>query len=180
MRVVFVVVLLVLVTGCAERHAGAPRADGQVVPADFAGTVEYANGSVPPPYHFRWRLTFDASTAVVAWRPGYDASARPWRESVEITAEQRRTLYGRLRDLGVFGTDEAGDGGMDGGMVGGPGGDLEVTAGGRTYDPGPLGGSESGARLLTGVAEAVRELVPAGVWDGLKAEQDDWSARQPK
>jgi hypothetical protein len=176
MRAAFVVVLLVLVAGCAQRHAGAAEADGQVMPADFAGTVEYANGSVPPPYHFRWRLTFDASTAVVEWRPGYDESARPWRESVDITAEQRTTLYGRLRDLGVFGTVEA----TDDGMVGGPGGDIEVTADGRTYDPGPLGGSESGARLLTDVAEAVRELVPADVWDGLKVKQDDWSARQPK
>ncbi|HYQ65614.1 hypothetical protein [Actinophytocola sp.] len=163
MRAVFLVVL-VLVAGCAERHAGAPEADGQVMPADFAGTVEYANGSVPPPYHFRWRLTFDASTAVVEWRPGYGEST-PWRESVDINAEQRTALYGRLRDLGVFGPAEAMDGGMAGGM---------------TYDPGPLGASERGARLLDGVADAVRELVPAEVWDGLKARQDDWSARQPK
>jgi len=176
MRAVYFVVLLVLVAGCAERHAGTPAVDDQVMPADFAGVVEYANGSVPPPYHFRWRLTFDESTAVVEWRPGYDESIQPWRETVDITAEQRRTLYGQLRDLGVFGADEA----EDDGMVGGPGGNVEVTAGGKTYDPGSLGGSESSARLLKGVADAVRELVPADVWDGLKAKQDDWSARQPK
>src|SRR6266536_2917550 len=66
------------------------------------------------------------------------------------------------------------------GMVGGPGGHLEITADGRTYNPGSLGESEKSAALLKKVADAVKDLVPAGVWAGLQAKQDDWSARQPK
>ena len=165
MRAALLVISLLLLAGCAQR-----RADDRVPPADFAGTVEYANGTVAPPHHYRWRLTFDDATAVVEWRPGYDESTEPWRETVPITGDQWTRLYGQLRGLGVFGTTEA----SDDGLVGGPGGSIEITAGGRTYAPGPLGGSEDSARLLTDVADAVRELVPAEVWDGLRARQDEW------
>jgi hypothetical protein len=173
MRAAFLVLLLV-VAGCA--HRGAPPADHQAMPADFAGTLAYENGSVPPPYHYRWTVTFDDSTATVEWRPGYEEATQPWRETADITGDQRTDLYEQLRDLGVFDMPDA----TDDGMVGGPGGHLEVTADGRTYDPGSLGGSEDSARLLEDVADAVHELVLPEVWDGLRDKQDDWSARQPK
>jgi hypothetical protein len=175
MRAVLLVLLLV-VAGCAQENPGTPTADAQVMPADFAGTVTYANGTVAPPYHYEWRVAFDDSSAVVEWRPGYDEATTPWRETVEITDDQRSHLYDRFRDLGVFDTAEA----TDDGMVGGPGGNLEVTAGGKTYDPGSLGSSEQSGQLLRDVADAVRELVPDDVWDGLEAKQDDWTAQQPK
>lgn len=176
MRAVFLVLSLLLVAGCAQRHAGDPVVDDQVMPADFAGTVEYDNGSLPPPYHYEWRVTFDDATAEVEWRPGYDSSAEPWREAVGITDDQRTGLYARLRELGLFDLAEV----TDDGMVGGPGGSVEITAAGRTHDPGSLGGSEEGARLLEDVADAVRALFPAEVWDGLKTKQEDWSDRQPQ
>ena len=174
MRAVTLVLLLVVVAGCA--HRGNPTPADQAMPDDFAGTVAYENGSVPPPYHYRWTVTFDDDSATVEWRPGYDDDTAPWGETVDITDDQRADLYARLADLGVFDMADA----TDDGMVGGPGGRVEVTARGRTYDPGSLGGSEESAGLLTDVADAVEQLVPAGVWDDLKAKQDDWSDRQPK
>jgi hypothetical protein len=171
-----ILVLLLLVAACTQRDPGTPKADESAMPADFAGEVSYANGTVAPPYHYEWTVTFDDATAVVEWRPGYEEGTQPWRETVDITADQRATLYGRLRDLGVFDMAKA----SDDGLVGGPGGHLEITAGGRTYDPGSLGSSEDSAQVLRKVADAVRELVPADVWDGLAAKQDDWSDRQPK
>ncbi|TDV53911.1 hypothetical protein [Actinophytocola oryzae] len=175
MRAVLLVLLLV-VAGCATERPGTPSADDTVMPADFAGSVTYANGTVAPPYHYEWRLTFDDTTAAIEWTPGYDRSTTPWRETVDITADQRATLFGVLRDLGVFDLDAAGDDGM----VGGPTGGVEVTSDGRTYDPGTLGLSKDSATLLDGVVDAVHDLAPAEVWDGLEDKQDDWSARQPK
>jgi hypothetical protein len=168
--------LVLLLAGCTE--AGTPVRDDSavpVMPADFAGTVEYGNGSVAPPYHYRWQVRFDDTTAEVAWTPGYDET-QPWREHVNITADQREHLYSALRNAGVFeaGTD------IDDGMVGGPTGSVELTAAGRTYTPGTLGASKDGQRLLDEVVAAVEELVPADVWDGLQDRQDDWSRQQPK
>jgi hypothetical protein len=168
--------LLFVVSACASTDPGEPTVDGQVMPADFAGTVNYANGTVAPPYHYEWSVRFDESKAVVEWRPGYSSDVEPWRETVDITEDQRSTLYGRLREIGVFDMGAA----ADDGMVGGPGGSIEVTAGGRAYDPGSLGSSEDSARVLTAAADAVRALVPADVWAALRDKQDAWSARQPK
>lgn len=165
MRAVLLVLLLA-VAGCA--HRAGPGVDDRVMPDDFAGTVTYENGSVEPRYHYRWRVTFDESTAVVEWRPGYDEDVSPWRETVDITGDQRSRLYGRLRDLGLFDMPDA----TDDGMVGGPVGSVEVTARGRTYDPGSLGGSEDSARLLKSAADAVRDLVPEDVWDEMRDRQD--------
>jgi hypothetical protein len=171
---VLLALVSLLVTACASTDPGRPTADEQVMPADFAGTVEYANGTVAPPYHYEWSVEFDASAAVVRWRPGYDEKIEPWQETVEITAEQREQLYGRLHELGVFDMAEA----VDDGMVGGPAGGVQLTAGGRVYDPGTLGLSEDGADTLEDVAAAARELVPADVWAALQDKQDAWSAEQ--
>lgn len=170
------IALLFLVSACASTDPGEPTADERVMPADFAGTVNYANGTVAPPYHYEWSVRFDESSAVVEWRPGYSSDVEPWRETVDITEDQRATLYGRLRELGVFDMGQA----KDDGLVGGPGGSIEVTAGGRAYDPGSLGSSEDSVRVLKDVADAVAKLVPADVWSALRAKQDAWSAQQPK
>jgi hypothetical protein len=175
MRAVILVLLLV-VAGCAQQSPGKPTADDRVMPPDFTGTVEYGNGSVAPPYHYEWVLRFDESTAVVEWRPGYESDTEPWRETADITDDQRQRLYQRLHELGLFGTAKA----SDDGLTGGPGGSVEVTARGRVHDPGSLGGSEDSVRLLKDVAAAVEELIPAGAWNGLRARQDAWSEQQPK
>jgi hypothetical protein len=168
--------LVLLLTGCAE--AGTPVPDETavpVMPVDFAGTVDYGNGSVAPPYHYEWQVRFDEASAEVSWTPGYDQT-QPWREHVSITADQREHLYSALRDAGVFEAGKA----TDDGMVGGPTGSVELTADGRTYTPGTLGTSEDGQRLLRDVVAAVEELVPADVWAGFEDRQDDWSRQQPK
>lgn len=176
MRALTVVLSLLLVAGCGQANAGTPVPEEKGMPADFAGTVEYRNGTVAPPYHYEWRLTFDESSAVLEWRPGYEDTTAPWRESVDITADQRERLHGRLGDLGVFGMAEP----EDDGTVGGPTGSVTVTADGRTDDPVALGQDEDGADLLEDVAAAVAELFPARVWDGLAARQEAWGEARIK
>jgi hypothetical protein len=168
---------VLLLAGCAE--TGTPTADETaVMPADFAGVVEYGNGSVAPPYHYEWQVRFDDGTADVSWTPGYD-DTQPWREHVTITDGQREQLYTRLRAAGVFEADgDSAD--AEHAMVGGPTGSVELTSAGRTYAPGALGTTEDGQRLLDEVVAAVEDLVPADVWAGLRDRQDDWSRQQPR
>jgi hypothetical protein len=76
-RLSLVALLLVLVAGCGSAvdgdptggPSGDPTAAAGAMPADFAGEVTYANGSVPPPYHYEWRVEFDTSTASLTWSP---------------------------------------------------------------------------------------------------------------
>jgi len=174
-----VLALALLLVGCAQRSPGAPVADDTVVaavmPADFGGTIDYANGSVPPPYHYEWRMTIGATTAEVAWRPGYD-EVQPWRNSVDITPEQRERVYDRLRDLGVF--ELAPD--TSEGISGGSTGSIELVADGRNYDPGTLGMSRAGQDVLDDIVDAVQALVPADVWDGFQDQQEQWAAEHPR
>ncbi len=176
-RTVAVLALVLLLAGCATRSPGAPVAEdtvGVVMPADFGGTVDYGNGSLPPPHHYEWRVTIAETTAEVEWRPGYD-EAEPWRQTVDVTAAQRERCYELLRDAGVFElgpeTDEE--------MVGGPTGSVELVAGGRTHDPGTLGTSRAGQDVLDDVVAAIEELVPADVWSGFRDQQEQWAAEHP-
>jgi hypothetical protein len=70
-RLSLVALLLVLVAGCGAQVQGDPSGDptAGAMPADFTGEVTYANGSVPPPYHYEWRVEFDTSTASITWSP---------------------------------------------------------------------------------------------------------------
>jgi hypothetical protein len=173
LRVVVVAVVLLL-AGCGQERPGVPKAGADVMPADFAGTVSYGNGSVPPPYHFEWRLTFDTTSATVEWTPGY-SDVEPWRESVEITEDDRRALYDELRDAGVLTYEEETDEGLAGGSTGSI--DLVVDGERRTS---PLGTSRAGQDVLEDVVAAVEDLVPAEAWTRLRDRQDEWSARQPE
>ncbi len=170
---VVVVALVLLVAGCAQQRPGVPTAGGDAMPADFAGVVEYGNGSVPPPYHYEWRLTFDATTVSVEWTPGY-ADAEPWRETGDLTEDQRRRLYEQLRDAGVLTFADTDDG-----LVGGPTGSVRLVAAGERHT-GVLGTSRAGQDVLDDVVAAVGELPPADAWTRLEDQQEQWSAQQPR
>lgn len=177
LRVVLLAFLL-LVAGCATETPGVPAevpvAD-DAMPADFTGTVDYGNGSVPPPYHYEWRVRFDEATATVEWTPGYE-EPEPWRHSVDIDDAKRERLYEMLREADAFTFDDN----TDEGIVGGSTGSAELVADGKTYDTGSLGTSRAGQRVLDDVVAAVEELVPADVWAEMKDKQDEWAAQQPK
>lgn len=176
-----VLALALLLVGCAQRSPGTPVGDDTVdsvavMPADFGGTVDYANGSVPPPYHYEWRVTVTATTAEVEWRPGYDDEVAPWRNSVDITGEQREHLYDRLREIGVF--ELAPD--TSEGLAGGSTGSFELVADGKTHDSGTLGMSRAGQDVLEEIVDAIEELVPADVWDGFRDQQEQWATDHPR
>lgn len=51
---------------------------GLTCDAGTTGTVEYARGSLPPPYHYSWVLQFRANSGSMTLQGGYadDADAR--------------------------------------------------------------------------------------------------------
>jgi len=66
-------------TGCgsAEPGCGSP----------ITGSATYTAGSVPPPYHVEWTLTFDGPRGHLAVTPGYGA---PERWAADFTADAAR------------------------------------------------------------------------------------------
>jgi hypothetical protein len=172
---VVAVALVLLVAGCSQPQPGTPAAGEDVMPADFAGTVEYGNGSVPPPYHFEWVVRFDAKTVTVDWTPGYE-DVEPWTEAYEIDQAKRAALYADLRDIGVFTFEDSPDEGLAGGSIGG----VELVANGERHDTGSLGTSRAGQDVLDEVVTAVKKVVPADMWTRMEDKQTEWSRQQPQ
>lgn len=171
-RLLALVVVFVLAgcgqTGGTPAPSSSPE-DGGRMPADFAATIVYRNGTVAPPHHFEWRLRVESARAELTWRPGYEDET-PWVEAVPVTGEQRAALYERLRTAGVL--DPARP--ADEGIVGGPTGSVEATASGRTRSSGELGLSEDGQAALDEVQAAAEELVPEEIWNRMAGRQRTW------
>ena len=176
-RLSLVALLLVLVTGCGAQVEGDPTADTGAMPADFAGEVTYANGSVPPPYHYEWRVEFDTSSARLSWSPGYEGDEREeWTEEVPLGEDDRAAYYDRLRETGLFEFDN-----RDDDLVGGPTGRARFgNPPGDLHDSGTLGTTEEGKDMLEAVTAATEELFPAEVWTGMKDKQQAWEDSHPR
>jgi hypothetical protein len=188
MRRYLVTVLAVasLVAGCARTEPGDPSATAspratagpaETMPADFAATVDYGNGSVPPPYHYEWRLRVTESGAELGWRPGYEKDAPVWTETVPADQAGRERFYDRLRSAGGLDPAPSAD---EPGSSGGSSGSVEATAGGETYETGQLSTSGAGQDVLDEVKAAADELVPAEVWDRMRDKQDTWAEQFPE
>ena len=176
-RLSLVALLLVLVAGCGARVQGDPTAGAGAMPADFAGEVTYANGSVPPPYHYEWRVEFDTTSARLTWTPGYEGDQKEeWTEEVDLAKADREAYYDRLEETGLFEFDNSDDG-----FVGGPTGRARFgNPPGDLHDSGTLGTSEDGKDMLKAVAEATEQLFPAEVWSGMESKQKAWEDSHPR
>jgi hypothetical protein len=186
MRRYLVTVLAVasLVAGCARTAPGSPSATpfagpADTMPADFTATIEYDNGSVPPPYHYEWRLRVTESAAELTWRPGYEfeKDLPRWVETVPVDQAGRERLYDRLRSAGALDSAPPDDEPAGGG---GSSGSVEVAAGGQTYDTGQLSSSRAGQDILDEVDDAAREMVATEVWDRMRDKHDAWGAAHPR
>lgn len=159
-----VVALLLAVAGCGQGAATpgkpVPTETDKTMPADFAGEISYANGSVAPPYHYEWRVEFDARGATLTWTPGYEGT-ESWTETVGDIDRER--LYDRLDRAGLFEFTDSDDG-----LVGGPTGRADF---GALHDTGTLGTSEAGQDMLDEAAAAARDLFPAEVWTRMEQRQ---------
>lgn len=157
MRTLVLLATLLTLSACVSRTEAPTNA--------FAGSIEYTKGSVPPPYHYSWRIDVDTTTATIAWTPGYD-DQDPWTATVDITEQDRERLYERLDTAGLFRENNSDENG-----VGGPTG--QVTTDDTTY-------RVESRDLLEEVTAAAEDLVPDEVWLDMNDKQDRWSARQPK
>jgi hypothetical protein len=160
--------LLALLAGCGDGGD-----DTTTAPADFAITVDHADGSVPPPHHAVWRLEVDdAGQGVLAYTPDYPGPDVPtWRAEFDVAATTVDDLYAALRRRDLLddlepASDEP---------VGGPVETATVTADGKTHEIPAF--TDAGAPLAT-LEREIHALAPGRVWRDFEERREAYAERR--
>ncbi len=160
--------LLALLAGCGDGGD-----DTTTTPADFAISVDHADGSVPPPHHAVWRLEVDdTGQGVLAYTPDYPGPDVPtWRAEFDVAATAVDDLYAALRRHDLLGELEP----TSDEPVGGPVETATVTADGKTNE---IPAFTDGGAPLAPLAREIHALVPVRVWRNFDERRDAYAERR--
>jgi hypothetical protein len=160
--------LLALLAGCGDGGD-----DTTTTPADFAISVDHADGSVPPPHHAVWRLEVDdTGQGVLAYTPDYPGPDVPtWRAEFDVAATAVDDLYAALRRQDLLGELEP----TSDEPVGGPVETATVTADGKTNQ---IPAFTDGGAPLAPLAREIHALVPVRVWRNFEERRDAYAERR--
>ena len=160
--------LLALLAGCGDGGD-----DTTTTPADFAISVDHADGSVPAPHHAVWRLEVDdTGQGVLAYTPDYPGPDVPtWRAEFDVAATAVDDLYAALRRHDLLGELEP----TSDEPVGGPVETATVTADGKTNE---IPAFTDGGAPLAPLAREIHALAPVRVWRNFEERQDAYAERR--
>jgi hypothetical protein len=165
--------LIGLLLASAYLLAFGRKGRGRPLPADFALRYNWAEASVPPPYHFEYAIRIGPGHfGELAYVPDYPADGVPlWIEPLSITQVDLERLHAMLAEKGVFTTEwQSGEGGP----VGDSQAWLEATASGRRVQvPAHLRSSRQREELRA-VYEVIRACVPAATWEKLERQRQQY------
>lgn len=159
--------MLILLAGCGGGNEGADPPD------DFAITVDYADGSVPPPFHVEWTLTVDRDgQGTLDYTPDYPGDGVPtYTAQFDVEAAVIADLYNGLVDNDLLRSqDPATDT-----PVGGPTETATVTADGETYE---IPAYADGIAPLQPVEGQIHRLVPKEVWNDFAQRRKAYEQRR--
>lgn len=135
----------------------------QDLPADFAVTYEWQEGSLPPPDHYSYRIRIAADGGDIRFVPGYGFQNPPvWRETFPVSLTQRAELHAWLAETGPLPPDP-----QAARSVGGSLASLEWTAAGQVTTLSSQARGRERQRF-DDLANAVRGLVPRDLWRDLQ------------
>lgn len=167
-RLICAGMLLLWASACNAAPAGAP--------ADFAITYDWREGSLPPPYHYSYRITLNADgAATYALTPDYAGADVPtWVESFTVSAAARDALYADLRAAGLWreGWREEPEP-----PVGGSSASLQATANGRTVQVPSFVVAAQQARAAQ-MYTLIEAQVPAALRAQLEAQREAYVAER--
>ena len=143
-------------------------------PSDFVLSFEHIEGTVPPPFHFEWRVEFDADGAGSAtYAPDYPGKGVPrYQATFEVDQSERDDLYETLSSRGTLIDLQA----AENPPVGGPRDTATITARDEIYRvPAYDSGGDPPLRYLT---PRIQDLVPARDWERFEREAKRYAERE--
>jgi hypothetical protein len=143
-------------------------------PADFTAEYYWAEGSLPPPYHYEYTIAVAADgTVTLTYVPDYPADGVPeWVETVSLSTAELDALYANLATYGLFTTNWQAQGDPP---VGGSSDTLSATSGGATIKV-PAYVIPEQAADQEALAATLHALIPDDVWANLDAQRDEYVA----
>jgi guanosine-3',5'-bis(diphosphate) 3'-pyrophosphohydrolase len=162
-------------------HGGGKRAEnspplGATLPSDFYLEYAWREGTVPPPYHYEYRITLEASgNGEVLFRPDYPSEQPPeWRESFTVSFEELQGLYRRIVEEGILGRqwepipdEEA--------RIGGELESMEIVENARAHQ---IPSSIVDASRVEPVYQRIRSMVPETIWQSLMRRREAYIREQ--
>jgi hypothetical protein len=138
--------------------------------ASFVVRYEWQEGSIPPPYYYEYAIQIGPGLeGRIEFRPDYRFNAPPeWLETFSVSKERIEELHAEMvanRFLDRSWREVITP------SIGGPGAQLAVTVGDRTYSfPRQL--EPDDARLVRQITEAIHALVPDALWRNLMSQRE--------
>lgn len=162
------VLAALLLSGCWAQPAGGPAPD------DLQLTYRWREGSLPPPYHYSYRITLGADGAgEVTMTPDYPGEGVPvWTEPFSVDRAALDRMYATMVENGLLRERWRAE---DDPPVGGSSEDLTAVAGGRTVEIPSFVVQGQRARAEA-IYAALREAVPAELFADLEARRAAYEA----
>jgi hypothetical protein len=159
-------------TATAAPTAAHPLPDTR--PADFSVRYHWAEGSLPPPYHYEYTVSAGpGNTLAIAMIPDYPSDDVPtWTETAPLDDATLDALFALAVEQGAFTTAWQQ---TDDIPVGGSSWSLTLTAGGRQVEIPPYL-IETQTAAAEAIASAVEAQVPADAWARLNSLREDYVA----
>lgn len=141
-------------------------------PGDFSVHYGWAEGSLPPPYHYEYGVDIKPDgRGQITFVPDYpSASAPKWVESFTVTEAKLDGLYRLLAERGLFTTKWTQ---TDSPPTGAPFRSLAVTAGGKTFEVSDYLTSQQ-EPAAGAMYEAIEALVPGDIRASLQSRRQKY------
>ena len=163
---VFAILLFAALVGCLTPSATNSRPD------DFSITYQWQEGSLPPPFHYEYRITLQPTgQGEVVMIPDYPSEQVPtWTETFTVQPVALDNLYQVMVDNGLFTHNWRA---QENPPVGGSSQSMVVTAHGEqiTIPAYVMPGLET---TVTEMYSAVTALVPPNAWATLDMQRQQY------
>ncbi|MCJ7626089.1 MAG: hypothetical protein MUO76_21565 [Anaerolineaceae bacterium] len=140
-------------------------------PDDFRFRLEWAAGSMPPPYHYEYTIQVEAGQGLITFFPDYPSADTPmWEETFVVDEPEMEGLFQLMAAKKVFRDTWQR---QQEPTTGGSRSWLEVTCGKIVYKV-PYDLEYAEQKALDEVYDSVRSLIPRDIWEMLVSRREQY------
>jgi hypothetical protein len=147
-----------------------------ILPSDFHLEYAWRKGTVPPPYHYEYRIMLDASgNGEVLFHPDYPSERPPaWSQSFGVSLRELQGLYQLIVEEGLLGRQWKPTPDREA-LIGGELESMEIVENAQHYK---IPSAIVDASRVEPVYRLIRSLVPETIWQSLMDRREAYIREQ--